>query len=71
VIDTKKVEQHTAKQFVKESTRATASTVECFKCSSCGDMFPTEGLESKKCPVCGHVDIRREDRVVMCSIEDF
>ncbi|MBI4318969.1 MAG: hypothetical protein HY675_10810 [Chloroflexi bacterium] len=67
----KKLEQIAGKHFVKESTRAEASTVECFKCSNCGDMFSTDGLESKKCPVCGRVDNRLEDQIVMCSIEEF
>ncbi len=59
------------KHFVKEPTHAAASAVECFKCSNCGHMFATEGLETKKCPVCGRIDNRREDEIVMCSIEEF
>lgn len=64
-------ESFTGKHFVKEPTHAVASAVECFKCSNCGNMFPTEDLDSKKCPVCGHMDNRKEDEILMCSIEDY
>lgn len=59
------------KHFVKEETHAAASAVECFKCQNCGSMFPTEGADSRECPVCGRIDTRAQDRVIMCSTEEF
>lgn len=64
-------EDFRGKHFVKEDTHAAASAVECFKCNNCGNMFPTEGLDSKTCPVCGRVDTRAQDGTLMCSIEEF
>lgn len=49
----------------------TASAVESFKCSRCGHEFPTDGMESKVCPVCGRLNNRREDKVIQASIEEF
>ncbi len=50
---------------------AEASAEESFKCSRCGHIFPTDGLESKSCPVCGRMNTRREDKVLEASTEDF
>lgn len=69
--ESRKVSGFEGKHFVKEDTHAGHSAVECFKCSNCGNMFPTEGLDTKKCPVCGHIDTRQESQIVMCSIEEF
>lgn len=52
-------------------THAEASAVESFKCSRCGHVFPTEGEESRACPVCGRLANRREDKVLEASTEDF
>ncbi len=61
----------TGKHFVLEPTHAAQSAVECFKCNNCGEMFETDSLESKRCPVCGRMDTRGQDEIVMCSIEGF
>lgn len=52
-------------------THPEASAVESFKCSRCGNMFPTDELESKVCPVCGRLNNRREDKVIEASTEEF
>jgi hypothetical protein len=59
------------KHFVNEPTHAAASAVECFKCMNCGTMFPTEGNDTMACPVCGRIDSRAKDEVLMCSTEDY
>ncbi|MCL5264589.1 MAG: hypothetical protein M1343_05260 [Chloroflexi bacterium] len=65
------MEKEKQKRFVREQTHAGVSAVECFKCGNCGAMFATEEQETRKCPVCGRVDNRREDEIVWCSIEEF
>jgi hypothetical protein len=52
------------------SSRET-STEESFKCSQCGDSYPTDGLKSKECPVCGRVNKRGVDKIVFPSNEGY
>ncbi len=61
------------KVTIKEASKThwDASTVESFKCLRCGHMFPTEGRDTAKCPVCGRIDKRGEDEIVFVSNEGF
>lgn len=50
---------------------ADATTAPNFKCSNCGSMYPTDDLEEKPCPVCGHVNRTGKSVVLQASNEDF
>ncbi len=60
------------KEKIMVESHAMASAEEQFKCSNCGHMYPTNGKDELPCPpVCGRVNKRGQDEIVMASTEEY
>ncbi len=53
------------------SSEAQATTVETFKCWSCGRAYPTEGKPEGQCPSCGQTCNRDRCEVVLTSNQGY
>ncbi len=55
----------------REWERPKDRAYETFTCIQCGEMFPTEGSDRKKCPTCGNECTRESCTVSFTSSEGF
>jgi len=54
-----------------EPSEKIATSVESFRCWNCGEMYPTDGRNEGRCPVCGQTCTRERCEVLFASNEGY